>query len=167
MRKVLIKVPAVRPRRERSLGGRPTPAETMLARLRAAGLKLTPQRRAIVRELASDASHPTAQELFERLLPVLPGMSFATVYNTLGALAEAGLCEARSFGPGPTRFDPNTAPHHHAVCDGCGTVLDVAPPAATPETQVLPTGFRVRAVERVYRGTCAPCARAGARGVIA
>ena len=39
----------------------------MLAGVRAAGLKLTPQRMAIVRELASDETHPTAQEIFERL----------------------------------------------------------------------------------------------------
>src|SRR4051812_3513876 len=43
--------------------------EKMLAGVRSAGLKLTPQRMAIVKELASDDSHPTAQEIFERLRP--------------------------------------------------------------------------------------------------
>src|SRR6185436_4935485 len=79
----------------------------MLDGVRAAGLKLTPQRLAIVRELAEDESHPTAQELFERLRPALPTMSFATVYNTLDALTTAGLCAALSLSPGPSRFDPN------------------------------------------------------------
>src|SRR5579862_1006070 len=81
--------------------------DEMLASLRASGLKLTPQRMAIVRELAADPTHPTAQELFERLRPSLPTMSFATVYNTLDALAEAGLCASLSLAPGPARFDPN------------------------------------------------------------
>ena len=44
----------------------------MLAGLRRAGLKLTSQRIAVVREIADDCSHPTAQELFERLQPPLP-----------------------------------------------------------------------------------------------
>src|SRR5437667_12071971 len=91
----------------------------MVAGVRASGLKLTPQRLAIVRELAADESHPTAQELYDRLRPSLPTMSFATVYNTLDALSAAGLCAALALSPGSGRFDPNMQPHHHLVCDSC------------------------------------------------
>src|SRR3954454_24388738 len=108
-------------------------AVSMLACVRASGLKLTPQRMAIVRELAADPTHPTAQELFERLRPTLPTMSFATVYNTLDALASAGLCAALSLSPGPPRFDPNMRAHYHAVCDRCGLVRDVPADADRPE----------------------------------
>jgi Fur family peroxide stress response transcriptional regulator len=143
-------------------------AERMWARLRQAGLKLTPQRMAIVRELCADPTHPTAQELFERLRPTMPTMSFATVYNTLDALASAGLCASLSLSPGPSRFDPNMDAHHHAVCDRCGLVRDVPParrsghdrgPARAGALDAAP-GFVVRAVERIYRGLCADCARA-------
>ncbi len=148
--------------------------EKMLAGVRSAGLKLTPQRMAIVKELASDETHPTAQEIFERLRPGLPTMSFATVYNTLGALSSAGLCAALSLSPGSGRFDPNMSPHHHLVCDVCGAVRDL-PPAApgaagTPDStstkavaQVAP-GFELRSVERIFRGVCASCAKGRARG---
>ncbi|WP_437959067.1 transcriptional repressor [Sorangium sp. So ce119] len=148
----------------------------MLACVRSSGLKLTPQRLAIVRELAADPTHPTAQELFERLRPALPTMSFATVYNTLDALASAGLCVALSLSPGASRFDPNMAAHHHAVCDRCGLVRDVPceprdPGASSAERSgesvpaQLPAapGFEVRAVERIYRGICASCAK-GSQG---
>jgi Fe2+ or Zn2+ uptake regulation protein len=148
-----------------------TPLDRMLAGVRAAGLKLTPQRLAIVRELAEDESHPTAQELFERLRPDLPTMSFATVYNTLDALAAAGLCAGLALSPGSSRFDPNMEPHHHLVCDRCGSVRDVpsAPAADVPQadaeadsvrraiSRVAP-GFEVRSVERILRGLCADCA---------
>src|SRR5258708_10521477 len=90
-------------------------AEKMLAGVKAAGLKLTPQRMAIVKELASDETHPTAQEIFERLRAGRPTMSFATVYNTLDALSTAGLCAAMSLSPVSGRFDPNMMPHHHTV----------------------------------------------------
>lgn len=133
----------------------------MLQQLRTIGLKLTPQRIAIVRELADDGSHPTAQELFERLQRDMPTMSFATVYNTLDALAGAGLCVARSLSPGATRFDPNGVPHHHAVCDRCGRVADVpVEPARTrPKSPppAVPDGFEVHAVEQIYRGVCGSC----------
>lgn len=143
--------------------------EKMLAGVRAAGLKLTPQRMAIVKELASDETHPTAQEIFDRLRPGLPTMSFATVYNTLGALSEAGLCAAMSLAPGSGRFDPNMTPHHHVVCDVCGAVRDVPSAAALSDVsqeataaravaQVAP-GFDVRSVERIFRGVCASCNR--------
>jgi Fur family peroxide stress response transcriptional regulator len=143
--------------------------EKMLAGVRAAGLKLTPQRMAIVKELASDETHPTAQEIFDRLRPGLPTMSFATVYNTLGALSEAGLCAAMSLSPGSGRFDPNMSPHHHVVCDVCGAVRDVPAGAGLSESghesaavrvvsQVAP-GFDLRSVERIFRGVCASCSR--------
>ncbi len=140
----------------------------MLDGVRAAGFKLTPQRIAIVREIAEDPSHPTAQEIFDRLQSSMPTMSFATVYNTLDALAHAGLCGSLSLSPGPARFDPNMEPHHHAVCDGCGLVRDVErsrskshaslprETSTSPEPSAL-EGFEVRAVEHIYRGLCADC----------
>jgi Fur family peroxide stress response transcriptional regulator len=163
----------------------PLPADDVAVRVRAAGLKLTPQRLAIVRELVRDPTHPTAQELYERLLPSMPSMSFATVYNTLDALASRGLCSARALSPGPSRFDPNLAPHDHAVCDDCGLVRDVvassspsraaaasprragaaARDAASkskvplPRGGAPPSGFVVRSVEQIYRGLCEACAK--------
>jgi Fur family peroxide stress response transcriptional regulator len=133
----------------------------MLADLKSAGLKLTAQRVAIVRELADDCSHPTAQALFERLRPAFPTMSFATVYNTLDALVDRGLTGSLNADQGSraVRFDPNTAPHHHAICDACGTVIDIpvgAPPTA-PTTLPALAGFRVLREERTYRGLCDRC----------
>jgi Fe2+ or Zn2+ uptake regulation protein len=134
----------------------------MLADVRRAGLKMTPQRIALVQLFATDESHPTAQALFERLRPAFPSMSFATVYNTLDALARAGLSSTLRLGQA-ARFDPNTSPHHHTVCDVCGEVRDVpAEVPASPADLRLPRApagarFAVRAVERVYRGTCASC----------
>jgi len=146
----------------------PEQVTVMLNDLQRAGLKLTPQRIAIVRIFAGDTSHPTAQDMFERLRPSFPSMSFATVYNTLDALASAGLAGIVRL-PGkrgdPARFDPNMGPHHHAVCDRCGSVLDIATgtltatPAAVQRLRRSAPGFSVRAVERIYRGTCARCAR--------
>jgi Fur family peroxide stress response transcriptional regulator len=104
-------------------------------------------------------------------------MSFATVYNTLDALAAAGLCNGLALSPGSSRFDPNMEPHHHLVCDACGAVRDL-PPGAGPVAEAsgddatvlraasrAAPGFEVRAVERILRGLCAECAgRAPAAG---
>src|SRR5260370_19172261 len=107
----------------------PERADAMLGDLKRAGLKRTPQRIAIVRLFAQDTSHPTAQDLFERLRPSFPSMSFATVYNTLDTLARAGLAGIVPL-PGKrgdaARVDPNTPAHHHAVCGGCAAGLDTS-----------------------------------------
>ncbi len=126
--------------------------------LRAAGLKATPQRVAIVASLAGDESHPTAQEIFDRLRPGFPGMAFATVYNTLSTLKRVGFLASLSYG-GATRFDPNVEPHYHAVCDRCGEVRDVTRAAEHPGGDDLPEveGFEVHRVERIYRGLCLTC----------
>jgi len=134
-------------------------ADTMLTDLKRAGRKLTPQRMAIVRELAGDTSHPTAQELYERLAPAFPTMSFATVYNTLDALAKLGLVGMVRLGSA-VRFDPNTSSHHHAVCDRCGKVVDLPAPDVSKKDvarAAAQSGFDIRAEERTYRGLCRPC----------
>ena len=136
----------------------------MVKDLKAAGLKLTPQRLAILQQFADDLTHPTAQELYDRLKTTFPTMSFATVYNTLDALASAGLSGTLRLG-NAARFDPNTAPHHHAVCERCGAIADIpagtlAPtPATVSRLRRRASGFQVRAVDRIYRGLCAACAR--------
>jgi Fe2+ or Zn2+ uptake regulation protein len=132
--------------------------QTLVTALREAGLKVTPQRLAIVECLAGDNTHPTAQEVYERLQQRFPTMAVATVYNTLSALDSIGQCRKLDMG-GAIRFDPNSAPHDHAVCERCGAIRDVDLASEAAEPPAL-SGFRVERVERIYRGVCAQCAGA-------
>jgi Fe2+ or Zn2+ uptake regulation protein len=76
-------------------------------RLRAAGLRITPQRRAVWSAFgAGPNGHLTADEVFARARQELPR---ATVYYTLAVL-----------------YDPNPDPtHQHFRCRGCGRRHDV------------------------------------------
>jgi hypothetical protein len=129
----------------------PERADIMLRDLRRSGLKMTPQRIAIVRLFAEDPTHPTAQDLFDRLRPLFSSMSFATVYNTLDALARAGHA-------GIVRL-----PGRRGDAARCGAVLDIAAgtlapsPAAARRLRKAAPGFSIRAVERIYRGLCVEC----------
>lgn len=139
----------------------PNDKHELVDALKRAGLKLTPQRLAIAEALAGDGTHPTAQELYGRLKPRFSSMSMATIYNTLGALTKIRGCRELEMG-GATRFDPNVAPHDHAVCERCGAIRDVeleGAEAGAGEPCPLP-GFQVERIERVYRGVCAQCAEA-------
>jgi Fur family peroxide stress response transcriptional regulator len=142
-----------------------TSYDQLVEALREAGLKLTPQRLAVVQCLAGDETHPTAQELHERLRPRFPTMSMATVYNTLDALTRIEGCRELQMG-GATRFDPNVASHDHAVCSRCGAIRDVAhadahaEPTAPHLASCELSGFVIERVERIYRGVCASCSDA-------
>lgn len=88
---------------------------------RESGLRCTRQRELVYGALAATKAHPTADELFLAVRADEPGLSLATVYNTLEALTAAGLCRRlpSANGAGPCRFDADTSRHAHvALPDG-------------------------------------------------
>jgi len=93
---------------------------------RDAGLRCTRQRELVYSALAATRAHPTADELHGAVRAEDPGISLATVYNTLEAFTAAGLCRRlpSANGAGPCRYDADTSPHAHvALADG--RVVDV------------------------------------------
>ena len=54
----------------------------------------------------------------------MPGISFATVYNSLRYLTEEGLVREIHFGKGASRYDRETERHDHAMCSSCGKLVD-------------------------------------------
>jgi Fur family transcriptional regulator, peroxide stress response regulator len=126
-------------------------------RIRASGLRMTPQRRAIVDYLASTQHHPTAEEIYNLVNARFPMTSRSTVYNTLTFLKDAGLVQELCE-DGIRRFDPNLGPHHHFICRQCGKVEDVE---ADRTEQLVPRGLPgarlVEAVEITFRGLCEAC----------
>ncbi len=84
------------------------------------GLRPTRQRELVYAALHQSRQHPNAEEIFQGVRAHDPGLSLATVYNTLEALLECKLC--RRLNPrdgGPARFDADLAEHAHvATPDG-------------------------------------------------
>lgn len=89
------------------------------------GLKLTPQRLAILEYLEQTREHPSAEDIYNALKERFPSMSFATVYNTLEVLTEKGLIKELGIDSSKKRFDPFLHPHHHFICRKCGKIVDV------------------------------------------
>lgn len=125
---------------------------------RARGLKVTPQRLAVFEALDGHMGHPTAEMVHELVRAELPTVSLRTVYSILHELSDMGEIGEIELGTGATRFDPNTDPHHHRVCDRCGMVLDV--PVFFPHVRLpdaLAEGFVSTGAEIVFRGRCVEC----------
>jgi Fe2+ or Zn2+ uptake regulation protein len=101
------------------------PPERAKMLLRDHGIRPTRQRELVYLALASTDSHPTAEELLTAVRAADPGVSQATVYNTLDALTGRGLARrlpARAAG-GPCRYDADLTPHVHLTMPD-GRVLD-------------------------------------------
>jgi Fur family peroxide stress response transcriptional regulator len=136
-----------------------------LERLKSAGFRLTPQRRAIWQIFDADPDHLTPQQVFGRLENDVPSLSLATVYNTLELFEDIGLVNRINAHDGQTYFDPTVEPHHHAVCTDCGEIFDVHLEAdalqqliATSSTlHTDDTEFIVETAAVWLRGVCRSC----------
>lgn len=121
--------------------------------------RITKQRKAIFQALEGDTSHPTADEIFQRVKQELPSISLATVYRNLKLLADAGLILEISTPDGPNRFDPQTHRHYHFMCERCERVDDVELPVQqTMERQLeRSTSYKVHSHELIFYGICPNC----------
>ena len=88
------------------------------------GLKITPQRCAVYKEIVRTKSHPTADEMFQIVKKEYPNISYDTVNRTLLTFAEVGLVDVVPTKGGPRRFDPDMDNHHHFHCIRCGKIVD-------------------------------------------
>jgi len=88
------------------------------------GLKITPQRVAIYKELISSQKHPSASMIYRKIKNYFPNISLGTVNSTLLTFAKIGLARVVESSGDPKRFDPNLEPHHHFKCIRCGRIID-------------------------------------------
>lgn len=133
-------------------------------RLRGAGLRVTPQRLAVLGTLAAIGGHRTADELGAALRDAGTPLPRASLYHALGTLADAGLLIAADAGPGTARYEIADTWHHHLVCRACGDILDVPCVAGSrPCLEASLPGARIEEAQVVFRGLCPACsARASA-----
>jgi Fur family transcriptional regulator, peroxide stress response regulator len=124
--------------------------------------KLTPQRDAVLQVILDREDHPTANEIFEAARQRLPGISYATVYNSLRYLKDAGLVHEIKFGDSASRYDRETDRHDHAICNNCGKLVDFDLPqtAELMQAAARKSHFKAESVHLTLRGLCADCREA-------
>jgi Fur family peroxide stress response transcriptional regulator len=141
--------------------------ESVCARLRAHGHRVTPQRLAIMEFVFSSAQHPTAQQIYEALQARFPTMSLATVYKTLHLLEELEEVAVLGVEAEGARYDgAQPVPHAHLVCERCGAVVDAHGPAQQQDWLALAKkhGWLVRHWRLELLGLCPSCQSAPAQG---
>lgn len=89
-----------------------------------AGLKMTGQRRVILRVLGIAEDHPSVEDVYDRAKALDSSISIATVYRTLSLLDEMELVVRHEFQEGYSRYEVNSEHHHHLVDLETGQVVE-------------------------------------------
>jgi len=133
-------------------------------RLRAAGLRSTIQRRAVLQALF-EAQHATVDELALEVQRTRPDVNLSTIYRTLEVLDEVGLVTHAHLHHGsPTYHTVDLEPHLHLVCTQCGSIGEapIGVAEALAEQVRDSEGFRADLAHLVVHGRCRGCAEAAA-----
>lgn len=127
-------------------------------------LRNTAQRSIILNVLKGMKTHPTADELYEKVRNEMPRISLGTVYRNLMMLAELGVVRKLETAGKQMRFDGDLSPHVHIRCRRCGRVDDIwADPISIPEHMktIDFRGYQVTGYALEYEGVCPDCAKKG------
>lgn len=136
-----------------------TRVQHALDQLKLSGVRITPQRHAILTFLMESMGHPTADEIYRALAPRFPNMSVATVYNNLKMFIEAGMVRELTYGDNSSRFDADVSNHYHVICEKCGKIKDFTYSSLEDVEQKAEemTGFQVHGHRMELYGVCGDC----------
>ncbi len=130
--------------------------QDVVLELRQAGLSASVHRCRILEYMRNHRNHPTADQIYIDLRPMLPSLSKMTVYNTLRVLQAKGFLRDVCIEPIETRYDCVLHDHGHFKCMVCGNVFDFDMPQDTFSADML-EGFRINQRDVFYRGVCPDC----------
>jgi Fur family iron response transcriptional regulator len=124
----------------------------LLQALRGHGIQPTAQRLAVARFVLEAKTHPTADEVWERVRRQSPTLSRATVYNTLNLFVEKRLLRTQAVREGALVFDPRVQRHHHFIDEETGEIHDVPWDAVKVTGEKSLRGYDVSEYQVVMRG---------------
>ena len=125
--------------------------------LKQSGLKVTPQRVAIV-EFLSEYGHLSIAKMYELVKGKFPTISLATIYKNVNAMIENNfLKEVKIIGQ-DSRYELNYGEHSHVVCKECGKVTDIDIDTKTLFKEAeKKSNMKVESSSMVFYGICGEC----------
>jgi Fur family transcriptional regulator, peroxide stress response regulator len=138
-------------------------SESMLKELKEKGLKITPQRLAIIEVLVAMRNlHPSARAVYLEAKKIRKSLSLSTTYATLNQLSAHGIIKTLQFDTTGNRYEADLDEHVNLICDGCGKILDYeASTPADPGEVEKGTGFLVTNTRLEYYDYCEKCRKKG------
>ena len=118
------------------------------------------KRDAILHYLQSVTDHPSAERVFTQLKAQIPDLSMGTVYRNLNLFKQQGLAVSVATVKGVERFDGNTGPHVHFICQECDAVIDLMDmeiPESLKSVAEHSSGGQVAECQLCFTGICQDC----------
>ena len=137
----------------------------MLRKKRMLERRRSKKREAILELIQSSKAHPNAQWVYGQLKPRFSNLSLGTVYRNIKVLLDEGALASAGIVHGQERFDGDTQTHPHAVCKGCGLIIDLPESIAlnVDSSRVIPS-FTIDLRDTVFYGLCSDCKETAALG---
>lgn len=134
-------------------------ANEALEALRSRGVRMTPQREAIVRAVFGARGHVTAEVVHDTVRRRMRGVNLTTVYRTLQLLESLGFVDHAHLGHEAATWTPAGPGHHHLVCGTCGAVQELPASVLEPFTASVrrSTGYTLDLSHFALTGTCGDC----------
>jgi len=131
----------------------------LIGQLKEKGLKITPQRLAVIDALVENRhKHSGATLIYQETRKKLKSISLSTVYATLKEFSEQGLIKALEFDRMENRYDGNLSEHINLICKRCGAISDFdLPSSIEPKDIMRKSGFVVTDTRMEYYGYCRDC----------
>ena len=119
----------------------------------------TKQLELIWRAVKDDSSHPTADQIYDRVRGKSSRISLGTVYRNLQKLVANDKLQVLMLGRGQ-HFDPLVERHQHNICERCDRVFDVM---VDRQNELKPVklpheAFTVTSHQLAFYGVCKRCA---------
>lgn len=129
--------------------------------LRDRGLRMTPQRRAIVAEIMRTRGHISPTALARKVQGEIPGVNASTVYRTLALLEEIGVLSHAHLEGGAEYHRAEEAGHVHLTCSNCGAEDDLSMEEAEALSHLIERHreFLPDLTHFAISGLCAECRR--------
>jgi Fur family transcriptional regulator, peroxide stress response regulator len=134
--------------------------EEMLSKLKSRDFRITPQRLAVLKILATSERHPSVDDIYKEVKAIFPTTSLATVYKTVSLLKELNEVLELGFPDGSNRYDGyNPVPHPHAICMKCKKIMDpeLINIDALSDEMGRKTGYKIFHHRLDFFGLCPEC----------
>ncbi len=134
--------------------------DELIAKLRARGNRITPQRIAILQVLVTCEGHLSVEEIYEQVREDFPTTSLSTIYKTITLLKEMDEVLELGFSDTGSRYEArNPEPHPHLICVHCREIVDLDVDALSdlPVHVARQTGYEIVSHRLDLFGICPDC----------
>lgn len=134
--------------------------ETIIEKLQKNNIQPSFQRIKILELLNRKKEHMNVNMIYEELVKIIPTISKTTIYNNLKTFTEKGIVQCLVITPEEMRYDIETTPHHHFLCNRCGKIYDVNVSCEYLEKKEI-EGHAIEEIHGYFKGICWNCLSMG------